>query len=108
MTPPTNFILNGCLGMEQLQGSPTFIWEGETFNCIANTIKDSEINVSAGLTENTDFRMTVRLNQFTPNIYPELNDYIIYLGYQLLIRGINKPAHGVFWIYICSMPTINK
>jgi hypothetical protein len=100
------FILNGVLGMEGLLGKPTFIWKGETFACIANSINDQEAATDAGFKETTDFRMTVRLNQFTPNIYPAINDYITYLGYSLLIKEIKKPTHGVYWIYMCDLATI--
>jgi hypothetical protein len=107
MVAPTNLILNGCLGMEALLGNPTFSWNNETFACIANTLNDQQKNVLAGLNENADFRMTVRLNQFS-GVYPALNDYITYLGYQLLIKSIKKPAHGVYWVYVCELPSVNK
>jgi len=100
------FILNGVTAMEAYLNNPTFVWKGETFKCVANTINDQERAADAGFSEDADFRMTVRLNQFTPNIYPALNDYIIHQGYQLLIKGIRKPAHGLYWVYICELPNI--
>lgn len=106
MSVQTTYILNGLKAMEAMLGNPSFTWKGQVFKCVANTINDSEKSADAGFNENADFRMTVRLNQFTPNIYPALNDYITYLGYKLLVKGIRKPAHGVFWVYILELPTI--
>ena len=102
------FVLAGLIQTETTLGSPQFTWKGESLACIPNTINDSNSNVLAGLSENADFRMTVRLNQFTPNVYPALNDYITYNGYTLLIKGIKKPAHNLFWIYTCEIPKINR
>jgi hypothetical protein len=102
-----DFILNCVIGSEKLLQNPTFAWKGETFGCVPNTLNDTLKSGEAGFDEESDFRMTVRLNQFTPNIYPSINDYVIYLGYKLLIIGIRKPAHGVFWIYICELPKVN-
>ena len=102
----STFILNGVTGTEKLLNNPTFIWKGETFACVPNTLNDSIKSSDAGFNENADFRMTVRLNQFTVGIYPQLNDYIKYLGYTLLIKGIRKPSHGVFWIYTCELANI--
>ena len=101
-----DFILNGVISMENLLGNPTFTWKGESFACVPNTVNDKQKSIDAGFSENADFRMTVRLNQFTPNIYPQLNDYVYYLGYKLLIKEIKKPAHGVFYVFVCELPSI--
>ena len=98
--PVNDFILNSITAMEGMLTLNTFVWKGETFKCVANTVNDTAKASDAGFTEDGDFRMTVRLNQFTPNIYPALNDYITYQGYTLLIKGIRKPAHNVYWVYI--------
>lgn len=102
----TDIILNGVLGMESLLDNPSFVWKGETFACVPNTLVDQIKSADAGFNENADFRMTVRLNQFTPNIYPAINDYITYKGYQLLIKQIRKTSHNVFWVYVCELPSI--
>jgi hypothetical protein len=98
--------LSGILLMEQTLNNPTFIWKGETFNCVPSSISDEVKAVDIGYNENGDFNMTVRLNQFTPNVYPALNDFITYLGYKLLIKKIKKPAHGVYWVYQAEIPKI--
>ena len=99
-------ILNGIIGTEKLLGCPTFTWKNETFRCVPNTVHEKIKSSDAGFTDNTDFRMTVRLNQFTPNIYPQPKDYITYLGYTMLIKEVMKPGHGVFYVYVCEAPTI--
>src|ERR1017187_6847281 len=103
-----DLILNGVISMENMLVKNTFTWKGETFSCIANTVNDAEKSSDAGFSENADFRMTVRLNQFTPNIYPALNDYIYFQGYKLLIKTIKKPAHNVYWVYVCELPSVTN
>jgi len=102
----TDFILNGIIQMENTLGNPTFLWKTETFACIPNTLNDAIKNSTPVFDENTDFRMNVRLNQFTPNIYPELHDYITYQGYSMLVKQIKKPVHNVYWIYVCEAPGV--
>ena len=101
-------VVNGLKTMARLLGNPTFIWDnnGETFYCIPNSVKDSVTSDNKFFTEDGEFRMTVLLNQFTPNIYPDKNDYITYLGYNLLIKQVIKPAHGIYYVYVCQLPMI--
>ena len=103
-----DFILNGVTQMSNMLGKPKFLWKGESFNCIPNTVNDSGKAVVGGFDEDADFRMTVLLNQFAPNVYPEINDVITYNGYQMLIKQIKKPAHNVYWIYQCELPKVNR
>jgi hypothetical protein len=102
---PVNMVVNGLIQMETLMGNPTFLWNGETFKCVPNTLNTSEKNVRAGLNVNADFRMTVRLTQFSPGIYPQLNDTITYLGFNLLIKGVKFPGHGLFMIITTEQPS---
>lgn len=90
------------------------MWNGENFNCVPNTLNDG-VAADAVMAE-ADFRMTVPfqvkrngvyVNQFTPNIYPTLTNTITYLGTQLKVKQIKKPAHGVFWVYVCEIPKFN-
>ena len=103
-----NLALNGLNKVRSATGNPTFIWKEETFICTANTLHDKIDNsIDAGTSEDADFRMTVPLNQFTPGIYPALNDFITYDGYNLLVKDISKPSHGIFWVYILALPNVN-
>jgi hypothetical protein len=104
----SDFILKGVKLVESTLGNPTFTWKGESFACVPNTVNDSVKSDNVGFNENADFRMTVRTNQFAPNIYPRLNDYVYYQGYKLLVKGIKKPAHNVFWIYLCELSQVSK
>lgn len=103
----SDFALSGVTGMETLLGNPTFTWKGSTFGCVPNTLNDEVKNNNKWFNENADFRMTVRLNQFSNGVYPSLNDYIYYAGKQLVITGIKKTPHNIFWVFICSQPTVN-
>lgn len=100
-----SFILGGLIQMEQLKGNKTFTWKAESFVCIPNTYNENIKTEMIGFDENADFRMTVRLNQFTPNIYPALNDYITYSGVNFLIREI-KHMNDVAWVYVCEAPKL--
>ena len=93
--------------METMLGNPTFIWKGETLPCVPNTINDAKKSSDAGFDESADFRMTVRNNVFTPNIYPQINDYITYQGYELLVKSIKIPANNVFRVYVCELPRVS-
>lgn len=106
MISTNQFILNGLTQMEAMLGNPVFTWKGEQFRLVPNTLNDAEKASEAGFTENADFRMTVRLNQFTPNIYPALNDYIQYQGHKLLIKQVKKPAHNIYHVYVCEVATV--
>jgi hypothetical protein len=103
-----DFILNGLVQMETLLNNPTFSWKGETFGCIPNTLTNGVTNSTVMFEESDDFRMTVRNNQFTPNITPQPNDYLYYNGFQLLVKQVKYMSHGVYNIYICSNPTIKS
>lgn len=103
-----NIILAGQMQMESFLNNPTFAWKGELWACIPNSYIDAVKNDMAGFNSNGDFRMTVRLNQFTPNLYPDTNDIITYLGQDFIIKQIKKTPHGVFWVYICEVASIGK
>lgn len=103
-----DFITFSLKSMEANLGNPTFIWKGETFICVPNTINDGAKAVDVGFDEDGDFRMTVRLNQFSTGIYPALNDFITYQGYKLLIKRIKKPAHNQFWVYEAELPKVGS
>lgn len=104
----TDFINKSLVSLEKKLNNPTFVWKGETFLCVPNTLNDSAKSVDVGFDEDADFRLTVRLNQFTVGIYPALNDYITYQGYKLLIKKIKKPAPNAFWVYECELPKIGS
>lgn len=102
----TDLIYNGLITMEEALGNPVFTWKGENFLCVPNTVNDISNVINTGFNEDADFRMTVRLDQFTEDIYPALNDWITYLNYRFLVRQIKKPAHNVFWVYVLELPKI--
>jgi hypothetical protein len=103
----TRLVLNGITKMEKMLGNPTFIWNGETFDCVPNSLNDEIKSDYKFFTEDGEFRMTVRLNQFSSNIYPDKNNDIFYMNVRLLVKKIIKPAHGVYWVYVCQLPKIN-
>ena len=102
-----DFIRIGIEGMMNHLNNPKFKWKNELFKCVPNTINDAGKSVVGGFDEDADFRMTVLLNQFTTNIYPEINDVITYNGYDMLIKSIKKPAHNVYWVYQCELPKLS-
>jgi hypothetical protein len=103
----TRLVRSGLNTTQRFLGNPTFVWKDQTFNCIPNTVNDSIKSENKSFNEDADFRMTVMLNQFSQNIYPELNDYIYYLGYQFMVKEIKKPGHGIYWIFVCENTKVN-
>lgn len=103
----SDFILNGVTQIEDTLGNPTFTYKGESFACIPNTLKET---VKGGNKElfiaSSDFRLTVRLNQFSSGIYPAVNDYITYMDRKLLIKEIYKPVHNQYWVYVTAQPEV--
>jgi len=103
----SDFVLAGLTLMENTLGNPTFTWKDTTLACIPNSLIDTIKNSDKWFNENADFRMTVRTNQFNGGAMPQLNDYIYYLGYKLKVSSIKYTPHGIFNVYICSLPTSN-
>lgn len=109
MSIATDFILNGITQMENMLDNPVFTYKGEDFACVPNTINDViKSDKQIGYDENVDFRMTVRLNQFTSGIYPQLTHVITYNGTKFVIKEIKTPPHQVYKIYICEKATVGK
>lgn len=104
MNQAQRLILQGLLKMEYFLNHPTFTWLGETFACIPNSPTTTSTNVPVGYSDEEQFSMEVRLNQFTPGIYPKLNDQITVNGNNLQIFQIKTLAHGVSYIYTAKTP----
>jgi hypothetical protein len=102
----SDFILAGMAQMETTLGNPTFIWKGETFICIPNSFSNKVGNSGMTFEKEDDFRLTVRTNQFTPNIFPKPNDYITYSSNRLLVKEVRYPAHNQFIVIVCQDPSV--
>lgn len=100
-------ILDATLANESDFGSPTFTWLSGSYICIPNTLHNKEKSNDAGFSKDADFRMKVRLNQFSGSNYPALNDYIYFNGNRLLVKQINMLWHNVFAVYEMELPNIN-
>ena len=87
-------------------GNPTFSWKNNTYGCVAGSINDSVKSDSVGFNETADFKMKVRTSQFTTGM-PQLNDYIYFGGYKMLIKNITKPFHQ-YWVFTLEIPTVSK
>ena len=92
--------------VEEQFGFPSFTWNGQSFGCLPNTLIDVVKGTDQGFDNNTDVRIAARCNQFDSDSFPSLGDDIIYLGYTLRIKQIEKPMHGVFWVFVTNAPGV--
>ena len=100
-----NFVTNGIIKLEQTLNNPTFTWKNNNYVCVPNTLTVGVTNSGISFQSNSDFEMTVRLSQFN-GVYPQPNDYIYYSGYKLLVKQIKQLPHNVFWVFVCSNPSM--
>lgn len=105
LNQPVDFMNSALMQMERLTGNQTFTWNGETFICIPNSLNHAGKSIDAGFADYEDFRMTVRLNQFSPNIYPDVEQHVTYMGTDLIIDRILK-TDTVAWAFICRNPNL--
>ena len=101
------FKLAGLKRMEGFKGCPKFTWKDGEYSCVPDSLNVTLENSDYSFEESDDFEMTVRLGQFTDGSHPNVNEYITYLGYKMLIKGIKKPDN-IAWVYICKQPTVTK
>lgn len=116
MTIAETFINEGMQGLMDLQDNPQFTWKGVNYYCIPSALNVGQM--PNAVIEDSSWQMSVPfkvknangdfVNQFTPNVYPNLNEHITYLGTELKIVQIKKPAHGQCWVYVCQVPKFTK
>lgn len=67
----------------------SFTWRGETYYCVASPYKSGAALEPGGFAVDSPMTFTVRLNQFTDNLYPEYKDVIRYAGEEFFILQSN-------------------
>ena len=105
LTPEQEFIEKGQSEMEYKFGNNTFIWNNITLPCVPSLYSDKISNNEKWFVEHSDLWITVRLSQFPGSVYPQLNDYVYYRGYELKISEIRQFSHNMFFVLVCIKPT---
>lgn len=87
-------IANDILTIETDMDTPLFTWQGEDYVCIPSSLGNSQVLDIGGLGQENDLSLTVRINQFSNNLYPSENQTVIYKSVTYRINKVIKDGSG--------------
>ena len=105
----TDFDLNeredDLIGVEHYYRNQTFVWEGNTYNCICNPGPDTAILGLGGVGGDATTQIIVRQSQFINGSFPSKADVITFNGGDYEIDSITLDGAGVAYVINLILPS---